>query len=219
MSCDARYAEAWQFAGFWCLSSVTRGADDSGGAANVSLQDSSQHFVTDSGIKANVGMVLYNLTADTSGEVTAVTETTMTATGVTWDDGDLYRIVAIDQNEIAQIELYLDIAASDIHAALAASGACDCTLASWAHKYLEKLNIIDAAAYYQCPCAKPNITDDMRQAYLDWASNQLNMLIIGKLDVCQDATGSDFPAIGWAEQSLTDFATAEIILNRRMRES
>ncbi len=217
MACDSRYSESWEFASFWCISSILRGADDSGGGPNAALQDTTADFVGH-GIIANVGMVLYNTTTSLSGPVTAVSANAMTATGVVWTDGDAYRIVAIDAAEISTIEHYLDIAASDIHFALAASGACDCTLASWAAAGLSKLNIIDAAAYYQCPCGQPSITPEQRAAYLEWVTGQLSLLREGKLEVCQGATGADFPAIGWAEQSLTVFTTAEIIYNATLRE-
>jgi hypothetical protein len=216
MACNGPYAESWQFAAFFCTSSLLSGTDDSGGAANPSLSDSTADFKT-AGIQPNAGMVLYNTTTGLSGPVTAVSTTALTATGVTWSDGDAWRIVAIDGEEISTIGHYLTIAASDIHVALAASGACDCSLASWADGYLSKLNIIDAAAYYQCPCGQPTMTDEMRGRYLDWCVDQLSLLREGKLEVCDGETGADFPAIGWAEQSLTDFATAEIIYNAELR--
>jgi hypothetical protein len=216
MACNGRYSEAWQFAAFWCTEGILMGVDNSGGAGNAMLTDSLVNFEL-LGVEANQGMVLYNTTANTSGPVTAVTVTTLTATGVTWDDGDAYRIVPLGMQERSTIEHYLNIAASDIHAALAASGACDCTLASWATGYLEKLNIIDAAAYYQCPCGQPSMTDDQRRAYLEWASEQLTLIRTGQLELCHGATGADFPAVGWAEQGWTDFATAQIIMNTDLR--
>ena len=217
MACNGAYAESWQFAAFWCVGLLLTGADDSGGVGNLSLNDSTADFEA-ADVQANVGMVLYNTTTGLSGPVTAVTAHTLTATGVTWTSGDAYRIVTIKADEISTIGHYLDIAASDIHVALAASGACDCTLASWATGYLEKLNIIDAAAYYQCPCGQPQMTDDLRGRYLDWCVDQLSLLRQGKLEVCDGETGADFPAIAWAEQSLTDFAAAEILYNAGLRE-
>jgi len=195
---------------------VLRGVDNSGGAANLFLTDTTTDFMI-AGVQAGKGMVLYNTTAGTSGPVTAVTNTALTATGVTWNDGDGYRIVTINGVEIATIEHYLDIAASDLHAAMAQSGMCDCTLASWADGFLKKLNIIDAAAYYSCPCGQPNLSDDMRGRFLDWCSTQLEAIRTGNLELCTGETGADFPAIGWAEQSLTDFSTAQIITNYQMR--
>ena len=117
------------------------------------------------------------------------------------------------------IESFLDIAAYDIHAALAATGACDCNLASWAAGYLSKLNIIEAAAYYNCKCANPRIDNERKQMFLDWVGVQLEMLVSGKMDVCQGSTGSQFPVIGWAQQSVTEFAAADIIVNDILRNS
>ena len=214
MACTGRYAESWQFASFFCTGVILSNVDDSGGAANAFLTDSTVDFLAAANrVEAGVGMILYNTTAGTNGPVTAVTNHTITATGVTWDDGDGYRIVLIDAIERSTIELYLDIAASDIHAALAASGACDCTLASWANGFLQKLNIIDAASYYQCRCGQPSMTDELRGRYLDWCSTQLEAIRSGALELCDGATGSDFPAVGWAQQGWTAWSTAEIIYN------
>jgi len=35
----------------------------------------------------------------------------------------------------------------------------------------------------------------------------------GRLDVCSGATGADFPAVGYAQQAVTEFARAEIVWN------
>lgn len=123
----------------------------------------------------------------------------------------------LSAEEAATIEVYLDLTASDIHAAMAQSGMCDCTLASWAANYLNKLNIIEAAAFYQCPCAKPKLSDEMRMKLIDWASIQLDNIRTMEVDLCQGATGSSFPAIGWAEMGLTEWSEAQIILNALMR--
>jgi len=115
------------------------------------------------------------------------------------------------------IETYLEIAATDIYAALASVAACDCTFASWAQAYLQKLVLIDAAAYYNCPCANPRLTMEQKQALLTWMGTQLTNIATGVVDVCQGATGANWPAIGWAEQSVSEFAAAEIILNDILR--
>ncbi len=215
--CGGRYAEAWQFAAFWCVSTLLARVDDSGASGKVYLEDTQTDFIT-SGVVGNVGMVLYNLTDGSRGVVTLVQEhrlyaTMLYGTDNKWDDGDSYRIVLIDAHEIATINSFLDIAASDIHAALAASGACDCTFASWAITYLKKLNIIDASIFYTCTCAKPNITDEARAAYLEWMNAQLELIRTGKLELCAGATGAEFPAIDWASQSVTEFAAAQIIFD------
>jgi len=214
MTCSGRYATDWQFVVFWFTGVVWTGADRSiGGLANVNLYDSQVNF-RERGTIANTGQWLWNLTAGTDGPIVAVVDNnTITATGVTWDSGDLYRISLVTTIERGQIEMALDIAAADIHAALAATGQCDCTWASWATTFVSKLNIIDAASYYQGKCGSPKFTDDQRARYLTWMSDQLNMLMTGRLDVCSGATGADFPAVGYAQQAVTEFARAEIVWN------
>ena len=217
MACTGRFAEFWEYASFWCLSALLKGSHDGANGA-AALTDNSVDFVN-FGIRANVGMTLYNLTQNTSGPVTAVTAHTLTATGVLWNTNDLFRIATVTQEEQSQIENYLDITAADVHAALAASGACDCTLASWATKLLAKLNIVEAGVFHQCPCGKPNLTEAERAAYLQWVNGQMDLLRTGKLEVCSGETGSEFPAVGWAEQSVTEFAAAKIIQNDSDRNS
>jgi hypothetical protein len=182
----------------------------------AALSDTQAHFL-ENGVETNVGMVLYNLTTGLSGPVTAATEHTLTATGVTWNTGDAYRIVLISTEERSTIEHYLNIAAADIYAALGAAGACDCTLAAWAADYLAKLNIIEAGAYHVCPCANPTFSDEARARYLEWAAGQLDKIMDGTIDVCDGHTGKNFPAFTWAEQSLTEFNAARIVVNDQMR--
>jgi hypothetical protein len=114
-------------------------------------------------------------------------------------------------DEQSEAELYLDITAADIHAALAAAGACSCTLASWATNLLAKINIIEAGIFHTCPCASPQLTDSQRQLYLTWVNDQLDKLRDGRLEVCSGETGSGFPSITWAEQSSTAYAFDDII--------
>jgi hypothetical protein len=210
MPCTGRFAEAWQFQALNCPSSILKGQDRSGGGPNAALLDTQADFIK-GGIKANQGMVLYNLTTGLSGPVTAVTTTGLTATGVLWTNGQLYRIAALSGTEIAAIETALDIAVSDLHAALAASGACSCTFASWANDFLAKLNVIEAMAFYNCSCAGTGLSDDMKMKYMDWSSAQQELIRTGKLELCAGETGSEFPSIDWAEMASTDFAAAEII--------
>ena len=58
------------------------------------------------------------------------------------------------------INRQLDLSASQIHAAMAAVGACDCTLATWATEYLKHLNCVVAALTLQGPCPCPNLTTE-----------------------------------------------------------
>ena len=209
MTCSGRYSEAWAFAAFWCVGNTITGSHE--GADGAATLTYSQGDFLSRGVQPYVGMVIYNLTQDTNGPITDVTATTITAVGVTWDTGDTFRLVLIDGIEISTIEHYLDVAASDVHAALAASGQCDCTWASWASGFVSKLNIIDAAAYYQCSCGQPHFGSTETDRYLQWASNQLELLMTGRLDICEGATGLDFPAMGWAAQGHTDWQKADII--------
>ena len=182
------------------------------------MTDSTANFNTGvSQSRIEVGMPIFNATKGTYGKVTIVTTTVLTTTTL-WDNGDLYQVLLLGAAEVATIEWFLDIAASDVHVALAASGACNCTLAGWANEYLKKLNVIDAAIYHKCPCGNAKLTDNERQAFLRWISDQFSLLRTGKLEVCQGATGADFPAVGWAEQSLTDWNAAQIVWNAFLRE-
>lgn len=218
MACTGRWAEAWEYASFWCVGNILIGAHDGAGPVDAALQDADGNFIT-LGLLPNVGMVLYNTTQNTSGPVVAVANTTLTATGVTWANGDTYRIVPITAVEIAQINHYLDIAASDIHAALAASAQCDCSWSSWARGYVVKLNIIDAASYHHCNCAQPKTGPRERDALLTWMGSQLKMLAMGELDLCAGATGKNWPSIGFADQAYTESMAVDMIIKDLMRGS
>ena len=111
------------------------------------------------------------------------------------------------------LDVSLLVTASNIHAALASVNACDCTLASWAVQFLKKLNIVEAAAFHNCRCSSPQLTDEMKRLYLEWSDKQFQLIREGKIDVCAGATGSTWPVIGWASQSLTERIAAEIIAN------
>lgn len=122
-----------------------------------------------------------------------------------------------DPEDEATINHFLGLAAADLHAALAASAQCDCSLASWALVYLKKLNVIDAVVYHKCPCARPMMTDDMRQAFLQFMNEQLALIRQGKIDLCEGATGAEYPAFGVAEYSFTDYNSAKLITNTLLR--
>jgi hypothetical protein len=125
----------------------------------------------------------------------------------------VWRIVTLTENQIATIEQYLEITANNIHASLAAVGACDCTLASWAEQYLKKLNIIETGAFHKCPCAKPDMSDEERRLLLEWSDRQLELIRTGNIELCAGHTGADYPSLGWASQTLTERTAAEIIAN------
>jgi len=214
MGCDGRYAEAYDFSVFWCLNGILAGLDDGGGAGLATLTDSTADFLRDQVAR---GMPVYNATRKTYGIVTIITQTVLTTT-TTWSNGDAYRVALMSSQEVATIEQFLDIAAADIHVALAATGACSCTLADWATEYLRKLNIIDAAVIHNCPCGSAKLSDTVRQGWMRWLDGQFKALVKGELEVCQGATGALFPAFGSVEQSLTDWNAARIVWNAELRE-
>ena len=147
MACSGAYATAWQFASFWCLAGYLEGVHGGAGPADAALVDAGVNFLSE-GAEANVRQVLYNLTAGTEGPITACTETTLTATGVTWDVGDAYRFSSIDASEISRIDMNLGLTSANIHAARAATNGCDCTLAGWSADELAKINVILAGTLY-----------------------------------------------------------------------
>lgn len=221
MACSGAYATTWEYAAELCIHPILAGYDDSGGAGNPTLTDSAADFINGPAT-IDVGHWCKNITDGSEGPITARTETTVTATlagGTTnlWSSGDLYQLMPITVNERAIIQMYLDTAASDVHASLAATGACDCALASWATQYLKKLNIYDAAVRHNCPCGSPTLSQELKSMWLDWINTQLGLLRKGEIEVCAGATGADFPAIGVAEQGVTDWTRAQIIWNSYLR--
>ena len=123
-----------------------------------------------------------------------------------------------DPDVVAEIESFLDIAASDVHVALAAVGACDCTLASWAAAYLKKLNIIDAAVIHRCPCGN-RLSDDQRDRWREWLGTQFELIYTGQLTVCAGDTGANYPAFGTAEMNYTLWSEQQILDNEARRHS
>lgn len=126
-----------------------------------------------------------------------------------------------DEDKVG-FERYLDIAAADIHIAMAATGMCDCTLASWVPTFLAKLNIIDAEVINHClaHCGPAStLTAELRQMWLEWINTNLELIRTGTLELCAGHTSGDWPSLGWAEQGHTDFQKAQIIWNDILRNS
>jgi hypothetical protein len=144
----------------------------------------------------------------------------MPCTGAYADSDDFAAKWCVDVDESFKCtldELILPQAAANIQMALAAQNACDCTVAPWATYYLRDLNLIIAAAFFDCPCVR--IDGEERAAWVTWANDQLTQIRMGQLDICDGATGADWPAMGIAQQSVTDWNAARIIFNSVMAES
>jgi hypothetical protein len=224
MACSAVYSEAWQFISFWCMQQMIRGLHEGVGPADAALVYAAGDFVN-RGVEPNIGMIIYNTTAGTNGEITARTATTITATGVTWDNLDAFRLVLANGLELSTVDHYLRVAASDITMALATVGACDCTFRGGVLTsgetigYLAKLNIIDAATYYNCRCGNPRFEPAVRAKWIDWMAAQLQGIVSMEIELCAGHTGSSFPAMGWAEQATNDFAAAQIIWHDILRNT
>jgi len=131
----------------------------------------------------------------------------------TWDQLDPAKLAAVD----AEIDLALEITASNIDVALAAVDACSCTLPIWANNFLKKLNIIEAAALPKIACG-PTLDTDMRQIYLDWVNDWLTKIMDGTVDIC-GGLGKNQPIVGYAEINQNIFTQAQIEINRILRDS
>lgn len=117
-----------------------------------------------------------------------------------------------------KIEDFIGKGAARIHASMAASGQCDCTLASWASAFLEELNTVAAALQVRGPDCRAYFSNEERDFWNGWLSDQLTLIREGNLDLC-GGTGPDYPFIGHAAQSLTEFNEAKIIANDLKRNS
>jgi len=195
------------------------GFDDSGGAANAFVTDSTMDFTSigDFNPLPQVGWAIYNATARTYGKITTIAAHVLGTTN-TWSDGDEYRILVLTVNEIAMIEQFLDIAAADIHDARAAANGCACTLSNAGAAYARKLNVIDAAILHNCPCMNTELTDDMRTSWLLWIQEQFQAIADGSRELCQGATGSLFPAVDQIERQLDEWSEVVIQDNAYLRQ-
>ena len=216
MPCSGSYGTVAQYANFWCRDTVVTGINQTPGVGVATLTDSGVNFEQE-GAEPNCGMMLYNLTTLASGQIIAVSGSTLQATGVTWTLADAYRAVLLKRAEQSLIEQHLAQTATHIHAARAARAQCDCTLASWAADYLAQLNVLLSGVYHTCPCINPTMAADDREMLLNAAVTALENIRTGKTPLCEGDTGSEYPVADWIEMSLTDFAAARISLNQLLR--
>jgi len=216
MSCTGRFAEAYDYVRFGCLDhDLVVGFDDGGGVAVATLQDLAQDFVA---LGTEVGMPVKNATTGTLGKVTNVATNVLT-TNITWSDGDEYRLLIMDVELVAIVEEELDRAAGDIHEAMMAANACDCTLSASSRTYLNKLNVIDAAIWHNCPCENPNLSDERKTQLSMWITERLTAIADGRVELCQGHTGTLWPSFGAAQQVHTVWDAEKIIYDAELRES
>lgn len=111
-----------------------------------------------------------------------------------------------------KVEEFIQKGAHRIHASMAANGQCDCTLASWATTFLDELNTVAAALQVRNADCGGYFSNDEREFWNRWLADQLQLIREGELDLC-GGTGPNYPAWGYAAQSLTPFNEAQIIAN------
>ena len=207
------YAAAFDYAVFYMCEHLLAGADTAG--AGTTLTDAAATFLTTEYLEA--GMPLYNATTNEYGKIVTVVSNTTLLTDITWSLGDLYQIAKVSADTVAMIESYLRIGAGDINAVRSAAGAASCAISEELDMYMRKLNVVGAAVLHNCPCARPNLSDGMRQALLMWMNEQLDAIRTGKLELCSGYTGSAYPYIAIAQPGWTDWRRAEILIDRILR--
>lgn len=119
-----------------------------------------------------------------------------------------------DPDVDVDLDALLTKSAGRIHAALQASGQCDCTLASWATDYLKELNLVTAAVMFNIPAVR--LSNEQRTIFNNYLGEQLQLIRDGNLELCDGETAKQHPAFGIAQYALTDRAAATIIKNREL---
>ena len=120
---------------------------------------------------------------------------------------------ATSEPTLDDVNRYIVKGAARINMALSATGQCACTWSSYATEYAQELNLIAAILLVQCPDCSRRLTEDQREFYYTWMNDQLELLRMGKIDLCAGATGWEYPSIAWADQGWTEFNKAQIIVN------
>jgi len=127
---------------------------------------------------------------------------------------------SFNEEDEAEVNRMLELAASNINMAIHSAGACDCTFSSYANRYLIDLNCVIALVTFNCQCTTIRaLSAEDRAVWADWANTQLELIRTGKIELCDGETGSDFPYVSWADQGVTEFARARIIANDVLRNS
>lgn len=112
-----------------------------------------------------------------------------------------------------KIEHVLDLSVAPIEFALSSVGACDCTFSATATRGIAYLNCLLAAATHVCPCSTVEVDDEQRRAYAKAAKDMLDRIASGEWEVCAGETGKNLPVFRVAQQSLTPWSAAQLIIN------
>ena len=131
----------------------------------------------------------------------------------------LFTCGPLTAGEAEGIETTLALVASNVHAVLAQTEACGCTLASWATPYLAKLNVIEAALTGQCNCGSVRFTPEEKRELRKVLQGEYDRILKGEIDVCEGGTGKGYPVADTIEMGLTDFSRRRLVLNRLQRTS
>ncbi len=123
---------------------------------------------------------------------------------------------SFDDDEVQELEPLLRSSAGRIHAALAATGQCDCGFAGWATEYLKELNMTAAVVTFNISGVR--LSNDQRLLFSEYLTEQLALIRTGEIELCGGETGKQHPAFGVAEIGITDRNIARIVANRVDRE-
>lgn len=212
MACGDVYAHPFDYGVIWQCESVISGLVTAG-ASSSNLTDDSQDFLV---LDVPVGAPVYNVTTHQYGYVTSVAQHVLGTSSTLWTIGDSYQIAFMQPEEVATVLSFLRISSGDINAALGAVGAINCSK-TCADAFLRKLTVVLAATIHKCPCARPNLQENERMQFLQWSNEMLRVIWTGELELCDGETGTNFPAIGIAQQGWTAWRDAEIIVDSLLR--
>jgi len=205
----------FDFTVYWGIDMIIAGIDDSGGGPSVFVTDADGLFV-----ERNIlpGAIIRNLTTGVEGRVNTVTSQSVLQTSTaTWTSGDEYNIAPMDWAQYRVVELSLKKAIGTVAMALTAAGAGNETYSSYGLDYLKNLVMLIAVVVHNAPCKGAKLDPAQRESYMQWIQTELSNLRSGKTEVVSGYTGAEFPAIGWAEQAVTEWGAGQIAFNRIRR--
>lgn len=123
----------------------------------------------------------------------------------------------LSSDEAGEIDDVLEFVAPNIHAVLAQTGQCDCSFASWAGAYLVKLNCLEALITGRCRCGLPHLSNEERAAIQEQLNLEYGRILSGEVDLCDEASGRNYPAADVIQQALTPWNAGRIVWNDLQR--